>query len=84
MDSIKLPDIKIEVWRRGGKVLSITRHKVINGDICCWISNGDKLRWNANKMWINDTLIYDCDESPDLIVPELYKWHLIKNGYKIL
>ena len=84
MKPINLPDINIEVWKRGGKLLTITKHKVIGDDICCWISNGDKLRWNQSKMWINNNLMYDCQEGPDLIVLDIYKWYLLKNGYKIL
>lgn len=84
MNSVNLPKIEIEVWKRGSKLLKIIKHKVINGDICCWINNGDKLRWNQNKMWINDNLIYNCDDGPDLKILDLYKWYLIKNGYKIL
>ena len=84
MEAINLPDINIEVWKRGSKVLTIIRHKVIEDTICCWISNGDKLKWNQSKMWINNNLVYDCQDGPDLIILDLYKWYLLKNGYKIL
>jgi hypothetical protein len=79
MDLASLNNFNANVWYRGFKKLNIvtlTSDKII-------FSNGDKIEIDGNDIYLNKTLICnDVISENDLM--DMYKYYLLKKGYKFL
>jgi len=77
--------INIEAWKRGAK-------KIVSNEYSynyLKMSNDDELRWETDdtgnfKLWINKELICNTQEDLSDKIIDMYKWNLVKRGYKII
>ncbi|TXG80916.1 MAG: hypothetical protein E6R13_07315 [Spirochaetes bacterium] len=81
MDLSTIKDFKINVWYRGMKLLtvvSIDDHKIV-------FSNADKITIGEDgSIHLNGTLICNDTDINSNQLLDLYKYILIKKGYKFL
>jgi len=80
MDISLLKDIKINVWYRGSKILTI--NKIEQNTI--HFSNNDKITINNNDIYLNNSLLCNVPNITENELLDIYKWHLLKKGYKFL
>lgn len=79
MDLSTIKDFKINAWYRGMKLITIISYD--NNKIV--FSNNDKILIKNNEIYLNNSLICNDNITVEQLL-ELYKYLLIKKGYKII
>lgn len=81
MNLTTIENLKINAWYRGFKLLTVV--SIIDNLIT--ISNGDKIKIDDNgHIYLNKVLICTDTEITEEQLIQLYKYLLVKKGYKIL